>query len=141
MRILKAIPGLQLPVRIADGGRAAAGLAGKARRDCVCRAVAIASGRPYGAVWQELADLNARAGKRRSAAFGVVTGNVRFTVFMSRQGFSWQPTKDETLPSSPRFIVDTVPHYFAVVDGVIHDAFNPLPRYARQQVRGYWVPS
>ena len=38
-----------------DAGRAAAGFVGKAR-DCVARAVAIASGRPYDEVYKRLAD-------------------------------------------------------------------------------------
>jgi len=41
-----------------DGGRAAAGYRGKGR-DCACRAVAIATGRPYATVYSELAEINA----------------------------------------------------------------------------------
>jgi hypothetical protein len=39
-----------------DGGRAAAGFKGKAV-DCVCRAIAIATGKPYAEVYSELSAL------------------------------------------------------------------------------------
>jgi hypothetical protein len=42
-----------------DGGRAAAGFDGKAR-DCVCRGIAIASGRDYRTIWNDLATATAK---------------------------------------------------------------------------------
>ena len=56
-----------------DGGRAASGRRGSAR-DCVCRALAILTSRPYEECYQALAEANARHGKgARSARNGVHT--------------------------------------------------------------------
>jgi hypothetical protein len=40
-----------------DGGRAKAGFKGKAS-DCVCRSIAIATGKPYQEIYDVLADMN-----------------------------------------------------------------------------------
>jgi hypothetical protein len=40
-----------------DGGRAAAGFKGKNVGDCVCRAVAIATGKPYRAIHNDLVEI------------------------------------------------------------------------------------
>lgn len=67
-----------------DGGRAAAGYMGGAG-DCVCRAIAIATGRPYTEIYRRLAQETGsqRASKRSkrrtaSAANGINTGRKWF---------------------------------------------------------------
>lgn len=135
-----------------DGGRAAAGFKGSAG-DCVCRAIAIASGRPYGEIYKRLADgmgsqRAGKAGKRpRSAREGVDVGRKWFRDFMTDLGFAWTSTmsigsgckvhlRDGELPTG-RLIVAVSRHYTAVVDGIIRDTHDPQRGGARC-VYGYW---
>src|SRR5512146_2894747 len=124
-----------------DGGRAAAGYKGTAG-DCVCRSIAIASGLPYEAVYVKLASETAyqrkskRIGKRsRSARNGISTKRKWFRDYMASLGFRWVPTMhigsgckvhlhDGELPSG-RLIAALSGHYTAVIDGVIHDTYDP----------------
>jgi hypothetical protein len=122
-----------------DGGRAAAGFKGKAG-DCVARAVAIASGRPYAEVYSALADGmgSQRKSKGRSARSGVSTRRKWFKDYMHSLGFKWVPTmlvghgckvhlNDAELPDG-RLVVAVSKHYTAVINGVIHDTHNPSER-------------
>ena len=120
-----------------DGGREAAGFKGKAG-DCVARAVAIASGKPYAEVYDALAGgmgSQRKATKGRSARNGVSTSRKWFKDYMQSLGFKWTPTmlvgqgckvhlKAGELPMG-RLVVSVSRHYTAVIDGVIHDTFNP----------------
>jgi hypothetical protein len=90
-------------------GRAAAGFKGSAG-DCVCRAIAIASGRPYKEVYDRLAEgvgtqritkqekrRHERKGwappkKQRSAANGVSVKRLWFRRYMHELGFEWIAT-------------------------------------------------
>lgn len=126
-----------------DGGRAAAGFKGTAG-DCVCRAIAIASGRPYGEVYQRLADgmgsqrqtkrMRAKH-KRASARSGILTTRKWFRDYMAELGFEWVPTMgigtgcrvhlaDGELPMG-RLIASVSKHYTAIIDGVIRDNHDP----------------
>lgn len=124
-----------------DGGRAAAGFNGTAG-DCVARAVAIVSGRPYAEVYARLANgmgsqrVTKRSGKRqRSARNGVSTKRKWFKDYMAELGFTWVPTMsigsgttvhldaDELPPG--RIVVAVSGHYTAMIDGVIHDTHDP----------------
>lgn len=138
-----------------DGGRAAAGFKGQTG-DCVARAVAIASGRPYREVYQRLAEGNAsqRLTRRTGGARGVRTARSGIHVkrqwfkdYMRSLGFTWTATMsigsgttvhlaDGELPMG-RLVVAVSKHYTAVVDGVIHDASDPS-RDGRRAVYGYW---
>jgi hypothetical protein len=147
-----------------DGGRAAAGLAleaggfkGKAG-DCVARAVAIATGRPYAAVYSELAEINALMPlskcRRNSGAVGSVTARrgiyVRaklFKDYMAALGFVWTPTmmigsgckvhvRSDELPSG-RLVLNLSKHCAAVIDSVLHDT-HPCDRNGTRCVYGYW---
>lgn len=127
-----------------DGGRAAAGFKGSAG-DCVARAVAIASGRPYAEVYAALSAIEGgrRASKRRkkvraSARNGVYTNRKPFKDYMASLGFTWTPTmqigsgckvhlRADELPSG-RLVVAVSRHYTAVINGVIHDTHNPAKR-------------
>ena len=132
-----------------DGGRAAADFKGSAR-DCVARAVAIASGRPYAEVYAALA---AGAGSERkskgaTARNGIHTGRKWFKDFMRSIGFAWTPTmqigsgckvhlRADELPAG-RLVVAVSKHSVAVVDGVAHDTHDPT-RGGTRCVYGYWT--
>lgn len=141
-----------------DGGRREAGFRGNAG-DCVTRAIAIASGKPYREVYDALAHGNATqrqtkhsrrkqasAGKR-TAANGIWTGRKWFKDYMRGLGFEWTATmhvgsgckvhlaKDE-LPSG-RLVVMLSRHAAAVVDGVLYDNHDSR-RFGSRCVYGYW---
>lgn len=140
-----------------DGGRAAAGFKGSAG-DCVTRAVAIASGRPYGEVYDRLAASHAtqrqtaqtkrsRSAGARTAAHGIDTSRKWFRDYMTELGFAWTPTmqigsgckvhlRAEELPSG-RLIVNVSRHLCAVIDGVLHDTYDDT-RGGTRCVYGYW---
>lgn len=124
-----------------DGGRVAAGYAGRAG-DCVCRAVAIASGLPYAEVYAKLAAgtgaqrATRRSGKRASSARdGINTGRKWFKDYMASLGFRWVPTMGigtgttvhlnaAELPLG-KLVVRVSGHMTAMIDGVIHDTYDP----------------
>ena len=139
-----------------DGGRKAAGRKGDTG-DCVTRAVAIASGRPYAEVYDRLARGNAgqritkrshKSAGKRSASHGVYTSRKWFDDYMVELGFRWVPTmaigsgckvhlRDGELPMG-RLIARLSRHCAAVIDGVIHDTYDPS-REGDRCVYGYWV--
>lgn len=136
-----------------DGGRAAAGFKGHAR-DCVTRAIVIASGLPYAEVYAALAAGTGaqRASKRTakraaSARSGINTRRKWFRDYMASIGFEFTPTmaigsgckvhlRADELPAG-RLAVVVSGHWCAVVDGVIHDTHNPA-RGGTRCVYGYW---
>lgn len=122
-----------------DGGRAAAGFKGTAG-DCVARAVAIASGRPYAEVYAALSKGMGSQRKSRGATArnGVSTRRKWFKDYMRSLGAEWTPTmqigagctvhlRADELPPG-RLVVAVSKHYTAVVDGVIHDNHDPRER-------------
>lgn len=137
-----------------DGGRSAAGFKGSAG-DCVTRAVAIASDKLYMEVYKSLADgsgserlskHNKKHGQR-SARNGIFTGRKWFKDYMQSIGFVWVPTmqigqgctthlRAEELPMG-RLVVSVSRHMVAVIDGVIHDNYDPS-RDGTRCVYGYW---
>lgn len=139
-----------------DGGRAADGRAGKAG-DCVCRSIAIATGLPYGEVYDRLAGGNStqritkRSDKRkagvRTASAGINTGRKWFKDYMAELGFVWTPTMGigtgckvhlrwEELPGGT-IIASLSKHMCAVIDGTIQDTYDPS-RGGTRCVYGYW---
>lgn len=136
-----------------DGGRAAAGFKGEAG-DCVARAVAIASGKPYAEVYAALAGGTGaqRAGKRgkraTSARNGINTTRKWFKDYMRAIGFEWVPCmtigsgcqvhlRRDELPLG-RLVVMVSKHACAVIDGVIHDTSDPS-RDGTRCVYGYYI--
>jgi hypothetical protein len=125
-----------------DGGRQAAGFRGSAG-DCVVRAIAIATEKPYREVYDALSDgcrseRKGRLAKKKSARDGVAVRRKWFRDYMVSIGWKWTPTmhigsgckvhlNERELPSG-RLIVAVSKHYTAVVDGVIHDTYNPSER-------------
>jgi hypothetical protein len=78
-----------------DGGRAAAGFKGSTG-DCVTRAIAIATGKPYAEVYDalnELAKLE-RKGKRKRGVSNARTGVYKGTKrkYLESLGWRWVPT-------------------------------------------------
>lgn len=119
-----------------DGGRLAAGFKGAAG-DCVARAVAIASGRPYGEVYAALSRGmgSQRKSKGATARNGVTTSRKWFKDYMRTLGAVWTPTMAigsgctvhlcaDELPAG-RLVVAVSKHYTAVIDGVIYDTIDP----------------
>jgi hypothetical protein len=127
-----------------DGGRRAAGFKGDAG-DCVCRAIAIATGKPYREVYDRLAEGNLkqrrthRSGKsanKRSASDGISTKRLWFKDYMQLElGFRWVPTMkigsgttihlDAAELPKGRLIVVVSKRYTTMIDGVIHDTHDP----------------
>jgi len=134
---------------LSDGGRAAAGFIGTTG-DCVVRAVAIASNRPYREIYDALSQGVRKYEKHkahRSARNGVKTNRPWFKNYMVSLGFQWVPTmhigsgctvhlRDGELPEG-RLVVSVSKHYVAVINGVVHDIYNPS-RDGTRCVYGYW---
>ena len=145
-----------------DGGREAAGYKGKAG-DCVCRAITIATGKPYQEVYDALNALgkNERIGKRKHKKSTARNGVYRETYqkYLASLGWKWVPTMlfgqgckvhltTEELPAG-RLIVRVSKHMTTMIDGVIHDIYDPrrntvyfdneVKRVAGRCVYGYFV--
>jgi len=137
--------------RYHDGGRGAAGYRGRAR-DCAARAIAIATGLEYAAVYRSLVE----AAQLESSPLArgrnhPRTGMRKSTLerFLRALGWRWTPTHRVgarprrrlnrlDLPAG-RVIVAMARHVCAVVDGVIYDTHDPS-RGGRRLVYGFWVP-
>jgi hypothetical protein len=134
-----------------DGGRSRyfKGEAG----DCVCRAIAIATGKDYKEVYDDINRLakSERTGKRKrgvsSARNGVYPQTER--KLMAEYGWEWVPTmqigqgcrvhlRADELPSGP-LVVSVSKHTVAVLDGVIHD-LSDCSRDGTRCVYGYYRP-
>lgn len=121
-----------------DGGRAAAGFTGSAN-DCVTRAIALVSGKPYAEVWQAMAAGNKSDGKRFSADHCVRTYNRWFYDYMTANGFTWVEPKKKTYVRDllkGNYVVAIRGHYFAVLGDTIYDTH---PVSDNKVVRGYWL--
>ncbi len=123
-----------------DGGRYSAGYKG-ITGDCVVRAVAIATEQPYQVVYDALSKgsktqrRSKRSREMESARDGVYTSRKWFKDYMENLGWIWTATMhvgsgckvhltDGELPMG-RLIVAVSKHYTAVIDGVVHDLYNP----------------
>lgn len=136
-----------MDVVITDGGRAAAGFKGEAG-DCVTRAIAIATDRPYREVYDALSEGMAAFGKPRSARDGIL--RPVYDAYLAAAGWTWVPTmrvgqgctvhlRADELPSGP-LVVRVSKHVCAVIDGVVHDDHDPT-RDGTRCVYGYFAPS
>lgn len=134
-----------------DGGRATAGYKGTTR-DCVCRAISIATEMPYQQIYDALNEaaqsehLSKHHKKKSSARTGVRSPTIR--KFLAKLGWTWHPTmfigkgckvhlRADELPSG-RIIVSVSRHLVAVLDGVIHDNHDSA-RDGTRCVYGYFV--
>lgn len=135
-----------------DGGRAKAGFKGTTG-DCACRAVAIATGRPYKEVYDRINELG-KAEKTRKGSKKVRsnarTGVWRHTLdrLMAEYGFRWVSTmkvgqgvtvhmRASELPSG-RIVCRLSKHYAAVIDGVLHDNHD-CSYDGERAVYGYYI--
>lgn len=121
-----------------DGGRAAAGFKGKTG-DCVTRAIAIATGKPYREVYDALNQMgkSERIGVRKRGTSSSRDGVYKqtFRRYLKSLGWTWTPTMHigsgctvhlvaGELPMG-RLIVSVSRHLTVVIDHVIHDTFDP----------------
>ena len=142
-----------------DGGRAAAGFKGDTG-DCVTRAIAIATGLPYGRVYDEIKQRNGdfyatsrsrktrtRNGSPRRASPRLGAYRDVYEAYLAELGWTWTPTmyigsgctvhlREDELPAG-RLIVSVSKHLTAVLDGVIHDTHDPS-RDGTRCVYGYF---
>lgn len=122
-----------------DGGRKAAGYTGHAG-DCVVRAIAIATEKPYQEVYDAInvAAQSERRGKRKrgksTARNGVYKGTYR--KYLASLGWTFTPTMsigsgckvhlhEGELPATGRLIVVVSKHLTALVDNTINDTHDP----------------
>ena len=130
-----------------DGGRAAAGYKGKAD-DCATRAIAIAAQLPYQTVYDWLTEA-------RKVWTGLERGTARDGMhpkasreYLTVLGWTWTPTMgigtgckvhlmDGELPMG-RVVARLSRHLTAVIDGVIHDTYDPS-RNGTRCVYGFWT--
>lgn len=136
-----------------DGGREVAGFKGKTR-DCVTRAIVIATELPYREVYDELNALakqhereHPRFYKRRkvsSSRTGV--GKHIYRPFLESLGWTWVPTMAigsgcrthlvaDELPAG-RLIVRVSKHLTSVVDGILNDTWDCSWTWKEQQMSG-----
>lgn len=127
-----------------DGGRADAGFKGNTA-DCVCRSIAIVAQVPYKEVYDKINEFamkerNCKRQKKSSARTGVRKSTTRKV--MEYYGLKWIPTMKvgqgctvhlsaDELPKG-RIAVSVSKHVTAVIDGVIHDTYDPNDR-------GCWI--
>jgi hypothetical protein len=139
----------QIGFRYDDGGRQAAGFKGEAR-DCVVRAIAIATAMPYREVYDAInqmakAEKPRKRERRSTARTGVHKDTIRR--FMESIGWTWVPTmaigrgctvhlRGGELPTG-RLVVKVSRHCVAVIDGVVHDTHD-CSRGGTRCVYGYY---
>jgi len=134
-----------------DGGRSEY-FKGKDAGDCVCRAVAIATGLDYKKVYDDINELakSERTGKRKRGKSSARNGVYKDTIrkLMEVYGWKWVPTmkvgqgckvhlREDELPSG-KLVVSVSRHLTAVIDGVCHDTYDPS-RDGTRCVYGYFV--
>lgn len=134
-----------------DGGRKNSGHKGQTR-DCVCRAISIATEIPYEKVYSDLNSLIEKEFPRtkQSIAGSSRTGVIRFIYqkYLEELGWKWVPTmkfgqgctvhlRKEELPSG-RIICRLSKHLAAVIDGVLYDTYD-CSRDGTRCVYGYFT--
>ena len=122
-----------------DGGRKDAGFRGETR-DCVVRAISIATQKPYSEVYSALFELGGTSPRK-----GVAKRVIR--AYMKSIGWKWNACmgigtgckvhlKADELPSG-RLVVSVSRHSVAVINGVVHDTHDPT-RDGMRCVYGYY---
>jgi hypothetical protein len=122
-----------------DGGRAAAGFNGTTG-DCACRAIAIATGKPYREVYAELNALCALLGPRRASAETGLPDRIAH-IYLGQLGWRWTSTDKARLHRwdlpPGRIIAAVSKHLVALVDNVVHDDGEHWR--GRRPVYGYYT--
>lgn len=140
-----------------DGGRAAAGYRGRTS-DCVPRAIAIATGKPYSEVYDELfeasrehgrtrRDKEARSIQRRGGSPRDGVHKKVYAAYLAALGWEWVPTMAIGQGCTVHLRADELPggtiicrlsgHIATVIDGVLHDT-DDCSRDGTGCVYGYW---
>ena len=134
-----------------DGGRADAGFKGTTG-DCVCRAIAIATEKPYREIYDLINEYakSERIGKRKKGKSSARTGVYKRTMMkvMNHLGWKWVPTmsigsgckvhlRDDELPSG-RIVCSLSKHAAAVINGVLNDTYD-CSRNGTRCVYGYFI--
>jgi hypothetical protein len=130
-----------------DGGREAAGYKGTTG-DCVTRAIAIVTEKPYKEVYNTL-NIIGENEKRKKKKSNSRTGVFKSTYdkYLKSLGYIWIPCmkigsgckvhlRSDELPEG-RLIVRLSRHLSTVIDGVIHDIFD-CSRHGTRCVYGYY---
>lgn len=121
-----------------DGGRSRYFKADKVG-DCVTRAVSIATGRDYLAVYNELKELSGKS-PRNGVARRIVKkylSKYPFTALMDiGTGCKYHLHKNE-LPTEGSYILSLSGHLAAYKDGVLYDTYDSS-RGGQRCVYGYW---
>lgn len=133
-----------------DGGRKDAGYKGVAN-DCVCRAIATATEKPYKEIYKLINDfgkrekITKRKPDRSSARTGVYPETIK--AVMEFLGWTWVPTMKigsgckvhltETELPSGRLVVNLSKHTTCVIDGVLYDTYD-CTRDGSRCVYGYF---
>jgi hypothetical protein len=122
-----------------DGGRKAAGFKG-VTGDCGARAMAIALGLDYKAVYKELAQANSDNGRANSVRSGLMKDV--FAEMLNRYGWVWMQApkfsgRKALCSDMPAGIVIArqARHFVAVINGVAHDSWD----CTHKMVYGYWA--
>ena len=141
-----------------DGGRSAAGFKGMTG-DCVCRSIAIATGKPYKEVYDDINSLakNERKKRKSSARTGVRKDLVKN--YLASLGWKWIPTMGIGQGCRVHLVAGELPdgviiarvskHLTVMIDGVIHDTHdqrrttvyveNGVKRISGRCVYGYFI--
>ena len=146
---------MRCPYIYDDGGRAQAGFRGTTG-DCVVRAIAIATRRPYSEVYEQMNTLALAIEGPKARARGELSNSrtgVRREVYeryLKNRGWRWVPCvtigsgckvhlRPDELPGGV-IIARLSKHICCVEDGVIRDIFNPS-REGTRCVYGYFIHS
>lgn len=124
-----------------DGGRGRY-FSARCVNDCVTRAIAIATGKDYNAVYQETAKYLGYTPRN-----GVYKKDVK--KIMKYFGGVWQTCmtigsgckvhlNDNEIPMDKHIVCQLSHHATAVINGVINDTFDPS-REGTRCVYGYWI--
>jgi hypothetical protein len=131
-----------------DGGRKEAGFKGQSS-DCVCRAIAIVTGKSYQEVYDALNTLSEseRLGKRKKSNANTGVFKVTYNKYIKSLGYEWIPTmligqgckvhlRSDELPSG-RLIIRVSKHITTMIDGIINDTYD-CSRNGKRCVYGYY---
>lgn len=135
---------LQLSFKQSDGGRALAGFPVQLTGDCVARAIAHATGKPYGPIWYALAflpDLGDTTLKRLylTADNGISPDDC--TDYLASLGFRRMILSDdpsqrfmERMPclAQGSYLLNTPRHMTACVNGTVLDTWDTRGQYVQR---------
>jgi hypothetical protein len=116
-----------------DGGRAAAGYPLGPRADCVCRAIAIATRRPYRTVYEELSALGWNEhGTMRELDSYYLQEMKLLKKYMGELGWYWTATS-----GGDRMVAKMGDHLVAIINGAFRDTQAPRDTMS---IEGYFKP-